>query len=282
MKRLWVLSCVLLLGACCTPPKAAPPPEPVVAVSLKEVEPYPKPDLVPFPTPETTPRQVLIVPPAPVTTDTKSKRSKKKVAPSPIVVESTSEPMDTLEVETDTRDWRVGKVGIIIVTISAPGDSVGLPDGQDVDIGVDAIPVSPYYLVALEPALDGYFEILPAPGQQPKQHRAKSGYSATWRYQVIPIKAGKADLLFTLKTYQSDTDQWGTNISMRPWSLEVGKDFSSRMFITTRWVSHNGGWGAIIGLISAGLTALAYTEWWKRRGKAIRSRKINRTSNQRS
>lgn len=205
-----------------------------------------------------------------------TKKSKKR---NPLPVVEPTEPMDSLEVETDTKNWVVGKVGIVTVTIQAPRDSIGLQNSNEVDIGIDQIPVSDYYLVALEPALDGYFEVLPTPGQQSKQHRARTGFSATWRYQVTPIKAGKADLLFTLRTYQSDTDQWGTSISMRPWHLDVTTEFESRTFLLTRWVNHNGGWGPILGIAAAAITALAYTEWWRRK-RGRRSQKTMHTSNQ--
>jgi hypothetical protein len=187
--------------------------------------------------------------------------------------------MDTLEVETDTAEWVVGKVGIFTVIIAEPkligyGET---PGRQDVNIGLDEVPVSAYYLVALEGSQSGQFDIKPAPGQQEKQHRAPKGYPATWRYEVTPLRNGPMDLLFTLKVY-SEGASAGTSISTRPLHLNVVSHFpKSHLFRTNRWINNNGGWGPVFGLMAAGLTALAYSEWWRRRRKA-RSLKSAQTS----
>ena len=273
MKLLAALSCVFML-TCCNPRKEAA----YVAREESRPEANMTPD-PPFPLPE---KSIFVAPPPTESHFDSLPVVKKKSKRTPVSVTTVvaTEPLDSLEVETDTKDWIVGKVGIVMVAISSPTASVpGLQSSNDVDIGVDVIPVSDYYLVALEPALEGYFDILPTPGQQPKQHRAKQGYAATWRYQVTPIKTGKVDLLFTLKTYQSDRDQAGTNIAMRPWHLDVTSNFGSRVFLANRWVGKNGGWGVIIGLVAASVTTLGYTEWWRRkRGKQARSLKTTHTS----
>ena len=187
------------------------------------------------------------------------------------------EAMDTLEVETDTSEWVVGKVAVVTVVIAEPGLLRSDPGSLDVDIGLDLVPVSAYYLVALEGGKQGQFDILPAPGQQEKQHRAPKGYPATWRYEVTPLKKGKMDLLFTLKVYAEGASA-GTSISTRPLHLDVQTHFpKSTAFRINYWINHNGGWGPVFGVIAAGLTALAYTEWWRRK-RRLRNPKTPPTS----
>lgn len=207
------------------------------------------------------------------------KKKGKKFRPPPPSAEPQKEAMDTLEVETDTAVWVLGKAGIITVIIAEPQllAGSGLPDARDMDIGLDHVPVSAYYLVALEGGQKGQFDILPAPGQQEKQHRAPKGYPATWRYEVTPLKSGQMDLLFTLKIYAEGASA-GTSISTRPFHVDVQTRFpKSQWFRVSNWVARNGGWGPIIGLGAAGLTALAYSEWWRRRRKG-RSLKSTPTS----
>lgn len=209
----------------------------------------------------------------------KAKKGKKSRPPQP-PAEPQKEAMDTLEVETDTAVWVLGKTGIITVIIAEPQllAEGGQPDARDMDIGLDHVPVSAYYLVALDGGQKGQFDILPAPGQQEKQHRAPKGYPATWRYEVTPLKSGQMDLLFTLKIYAEGASA-GTSISTRPFHVDVQSRFpKSHWFRLTNWVSHNGGWGPIIGLGAAGLTALAYSEWWRRRRRSRSSKKAATSS----
>ena len=171
--------------------------------------------------------------------------------------------MDTLQAETDTAEWIVGKVGIITVVIAEP-ELLKSHTILGVDIGLSAVPVSAYYLVALEGALPNQFDIIPTPGQQEKQHRAPHGYPATWRYEVTPLRTGDMDLLFTLKVFQ-ETATAGTSIATRPFHVHVKSHFpKSQMFKLNYWIAHNGGWGPIIGLIAASFGALGGAEWWRR------------------
>lgn len=226
------------------------------------------------PLPEPVPREamaeVAVPAPVPKSLPTPKKATKKHKQAASVASEAQKEAMDTLEVETDTAEWVVGKIGVITIIIAEPQllAAMGQTNGRDMDIGLDLVPISAYYLVALEGGQRGQFEILPEPGQQEKQHRAPKGYPATWRYEVTPLKSGQMDLLFTLKVYAEGAVA-GTSISTRPFHVTVMNRFpKSTLFRMGNWISHNGGWGPIIGLLAAGLTALAYTEWWRRNRKA--------------
>lgn len=261
------LGALLLLS--CGGRQEPPPPEPMMAERM-EAESRPR---------AAAERMEVVAPaPTPMVKATKKAAKKHKIQQA-VPAEPQKEAMDTLEVETDTATWVVGKVGVVTVIIAEPQllAAVGQNDPRDMDIGLDQVPVSAYYLVALEGGQRGQFEILPEPGQQEKQHRAPKGYPATWRYEVTPLKSGQMDLLFTLKVYAEGATA-GTAISTRPFHTTVVSRFpKSNLFRMSIWISHNGGWGPILGLLAAGLTALAYTEWW-RRNRSARSLKSLPTS----
>lgn len=240
-----------------------------------------------------TPPPVRVALPAPVETTAQTKveeqaisksvakavkQSHLKVAatPKPLPKPPEKEAMDTLEVETDTSVWTVGKTGIITVVIAEPDLVADASHSNEIGIGATLVPVSAYYLVALQGALPGQFDIAPAPGQQERQHRAPKGYPATWRYEVTPLRKGKVDLLFTLKIF-AENDTAGTDISTRPLHLDVVSKFPSSLFFSLNHTITNGpGWGAVLGVVAALITALAYSTWWRSRRKSRKKQIVSK------
>ena len=196
--------------------------------------------------------------------------------PKPLPKPPEKEAMDTLEVETDTSVWTVGKTGIITVVIAEPELVADASHSNEIGIGATLVPISAYYLVALEGALPGQFDIAPAPGQQEKQHRAPKGYPATWRYEITPLRKGKVDLLFTLKIF-AENDTAGTAIATRPLHLDVTSKFpSSFLFSLNHTITNGPGWGAVLGVVAALITALAYSTWWRSRRKSRKKQIVSK------
>jgi hypothetical protein len=189
------------------------------------------------------------------------------------------ETMDALEVETDTEttDWVVGKTGIIRVIIAEPTLIASAGQLKDeVEIGTTSVPVSAYYLVALDGALPGQFIVAPAPGQQERQHRAPQGYPATWRYEVTPLGRGPSVLIFTLKVF-GENDSAGTAISTRPLHLNVTSKFpSSTLFSINHFIVNGPGWAAVLGVVAALITALAYSTWWRSNHKSRKKQMVSK------
>ena len=198
----------------------------------------------------------------------KSRHLKVAATPKPLPLPSPKEAMDTLEVETDTSAWIVGRTGIITVVIAEPDLISSALQSGEIGIGATLVPVSAYYLVALEGALPGQFDIAPAPGQQERQHRAPKGYPATWRYEVTPLRKGKVDLLFTLKVFDENATA-GTDIATRPLHLDASSKFPSSFFFSlNRTITTGPGWGPVLGVVAALITALAYSTWWRSQRKS--------------
>ena len=165
------------------------------------------------------------------------------------------------------------------IRYSAPTTmALGVPTTCTVDIGdpqtvaklvEDAAPYqvqnlqrASYYLIGLEGEFSDEFKIEPNPGQDQRQHRAKSGATAHWQYRVTPLKSGKRKLLYTLRVYQEGDDA-GTVIRVEPVEVLVSMEWpTSHKAEALRIAREYGVWTALVGLVAALLGA-----WLKPRSK---------------
>ena len=156
---------------------------------------------------------------------------------------------------TDIKDMYVGVPVNFVVNIGTV-DAVGRPVTGTTTM---SIPDSKYYLIGLEAEFGGDFDIKPVPGQEQKQHRAQDALTASWRYEVTPLKRGAHKLLYTLRVY-TDGDEAGTVIQIQPVAVQVGWTLASLGFMISKlWLAIGGATvAAIIGLV----------KWWYDRKKA--------------
>jgi hypothetical protein len=157
---------------------------------------------------------------------------------------------------TDIKEMYVGVPINFVVNIGTV-DAVGRPV---IGTTTMSIPDSKYYLIGLEAEFAGDFDIKPVPGQEQKQHKAQNATTASWRYEVTPLKRGAHKLLYTLRVY-SEGDEAGTVIQIQPVAVQVGWKLASLWFMLSKlWIAIGGATiAAIIGLI----------KWWYDRKKAV-------------
>jgi hypothetical protein len=200
---------------------------------------------------------------------------KLKIKPTaPTLSKTPSIDMDAMRVEFSTTRFFVGTPFVVSVLISdgATLKSIQISSGSILQpLGIDQIPKSLYYLVAISGSPTSSFDIKPQPGTEQIQHRAMTGYAATWRYEVLPIVSGDKQVLLTLKTFQ-ENDQAGTNIAVKPIPIQVERNAYSYWFILLSWL-RAGGWAIVAGL----LPMLAGAEWWRRWRKSDKDKNIIHT-----
>lgn len=156
---------------------------------------------------------------------------------------------------TDIKEMYVGVPVNFVVNIGTV-DAVG---GVVIGTTTMSIPDSKYYLIGLEAEFAGDFDIKPVPGQEQKQHKAQNAMTASWRYEVTPLKRGTHKLLYTLRVY-GEGDESGTVIQIQPVTVQVGWKLASLWFTLSKlWIAVGGATiAAVAGLI----------KWWYDRKKS--------------